>query len=43
MDDEELIARLQDGCNLQQRDGERAAARICSLHEQLVRAHFCQR
>lgn len=32
MTDEELIARLRDGCNLQQRDGERAAKRI----EQLI-------
>ena len=32
MTDEELIARLLDGCNLQQRDGERAAKRI----EQLI-------
>ena len=28
MTDEELIARLRDGCNLQQKDGERAANRI---------------
>ena len=31
MTDEELIARLRDGCNLQQRDGERAANRIEAL------------
>lgn len=31
MTDEELIARLRDGCNLQQRDGERAADRIEAL------------
>ena len=31
MSDEELIARLRDGCNLQQRDGERAADRIEAL------------
>ena len=31
MSDEELIARLRDGCNLQQRDGERAAKRIEAL------------
>lgn len=31
MSDEELIARLRDGCNLQQRDGERAANRIEAL------------
>lgn len=31
MSDEELIARLRDGCNLQQRDGERAVAHIAAL------------
>lgn len=31
MSDAELIARLRDGCNLQQRDGERAASRIEAL------------
>lgn len=31
MTDEELIARLRDGCNLQQKDGERAANRIEAL------------
>ena len=31
MSDDELIARLRDGCNLQQRDGERAAKRIEAL------------
>lgn len=29
--DEELIARLRDGCNLQQKDGESAANRIEAL------------
>lgn len=36
MTDEELIARLRDGCNLQQRDGERAAARIEALVNEAV-------
>jgi hypothetical protein len=31
MTNEELIARLRNGCNLQQRDGERAADRIEAL------------
>jgi hypothetical protein len=31
MTDEELIEQLRDGCNLQQRDGERAANRIEAL------------
>lgn len=31
MTEQELIARLRDGCNLQQSDGERAADRIEEL------------
>lgn len=38
MTDAELIARLRDGCNLQQCDGERAADRIEALTEQLAAA-----
>lgn len=32
---EDLVKRLRDGCNLQQRDGERAADRIEQLEAQL--------
>lgn len=35
MTDQELIARLRDGCNLQQRDGENAADRIEALQKAL--------
>jgi hypothetical protein len=36
MSDAELIARLRDGCNLQQRDGERAADLIEALTAKLA-------
>ena len=33
----DLVKRLRDGCNLQQRDGERAADRIESLEAEVTR------
>jgi hypothetical protein len=39
MTDEELIARLRDGYNLQQRDGERAADRIEALTAENAKLH----
>ena len=35
---DELIERLLNGCNLQQRDGERAVARIRELEAKLAQA-----
>lgn len=35
---DDLVKRLRDGCNLQQRDGERAADRIEQLERELVEA-----
>jgi hypothetical protein len=39
-DDNDLVKRLRDGCNLQQRDGEKAADRIEALTEQLEAARL---
>ena len=36
-DTDTLVKRLRDGCNLQQRDGERAADRIEALEAEVVR------